>query len=268
MAQIGLLYLEGWSGLSSFTNDTIGRGTTHTPKNIVSILGGIQPGKLMKYLSARQSGEGDDGLLERFQLMVYPDSGIPERIDKAPDKRSQDQAHKVFLLMDNIEPGEEYRFAAEAQEVFNCWYDDNLRKCTECSDVHVESLLGKYPSLVASLALIIHLCDSGAGKPVSLNAVTMAAGWAEYLESHAQRINGLMNNPALLAKNLVDHLKDLNNPFTAREINQKGWKGLGSYSDTTQALDYLCATGHIKLKRDELTGGRPSDKYFINPRLS
>jgi len=261
-------YLEGWSGLSSFINDTISRGTTYTPKHIVSVLGGIQPGKLKTYLLSRQSGHGDDGLLERFQLMVYPDNHKLERIDIAPNNSAQKRAYDVFRQMDDIEDGgNPYRFTPDAQAAFNNWYDENLEKCTGCKDVHIESLLGKYASLVASLALIIHLCEAGPGTPVSLNAVTMAAGWAEYLESHARRVNGLINNPAILAENLVVHLKDLNNPFTPREVLQKGWRGLTSSEDIKSALNCLCESGHIRREREEQTGGRPSVKYQINPRL-
>jgi hypothetical protein len=38
-------------------------------------VGGIQPGPLERYLRAVFAGRGDDGLLQRFQLAVWPDGG-------------------------------------------------------------------------------------------------------------------------------------------------------------------------------------------------
>lgn len=65
-------YLEGWNGNGSFTCDRIGRGTVHTASVCISMLGGIQPGPLAHQIRGIKSGS-DDGLIIRFQLLVYPD---------------------------------------------------------------------------------------------------------------------------------------------------------------------------------------------------
>src|SRR5208337_5133671 len=63
-----------------------GRGSIHVPACCVSMLGGIQPARLRSYLAdALQDGPLNDGLLQRFQLLVYPD--IPQDwqyVDRAP----------------------------------------------------------------------------------------------------------------------------------------------------------------------------------------
>lgn len=64
-------YLESWNGNGSFTVDRIGRGTLHVPNLCLSVFGGIQPSKLDSLCSP--SG-GSDGLLQRFQILVYPDT--------------------------------------------------------------------------------------------------------------------------------------------------------------------------------------------------
>src|SRR5256885_651261 len=58
-----------WYGL--FTRDRVGRGTIHIDAVTLSVLGGIQPGKL-KWLTgdALQERRGDDGLLQRLQLLA------------------------------------------------------------------------------------------------------------------------------------------------------------------------------------------------------
>ena len=66
-------YLESWNGTNSYSVDRIARGTIHIPALCLSVVGGIQPGKLQKYVAeALQGSWGDDGLLQRFQLIVYP----------------------------------------------------------------------------------------------------------------------------------------------------------------------------------------------------
>ena len=262
------LYLEAWTGGSRFTYDRIGRGTIAIDNLIVSILGGIQPGKLKSYLLSRQDGEGDDGLLERFQMLTYPDHKSSKRIDQKPNQIAIDKSIDAFRKLDSLPVGElKLKFSGEAQEIYNDWYDENLAKTSKCIDVHLESLLGKYPSLVASLSLIIHLCEADVHTPISLDATTRACGWAEYLESHAKRVNALVNHPALHAERLATHLKDLNNPFTPREVQQKGWKGLNTSEDIKVALDLLCDSNYIKFIRVDDTGGRPSNRYEINPKL-
>jgi putative DNA primase/helicase len=67
-------YLEAWNGTGRFTCDRIGRGTVEIEAAIVSILGSTQPGPLQDYLrGAVAGGHGDDGLMQRFQLAVWPD---------------------------------------------------------------------------------------------------------------------------------------------------------------------------------------------------
>src|SRR3712207_1431233 len=67
-------YLESWNGTGSFDVDRIGRGSLHLSALCLSILGGIQPGPLSTYVyQATQGDKGDDGLLQRFQLLVWPD---------------------------------------------------------------------------------------------------------------------------------------------------------------------------------------------------
>ena len=75
-------FLEAWNGTGRFTYDRIGRGTVEIPAACVSVFGGIQPGPLLSYLSRYAlNGAGDDGLLQRLQVVVWPDTlgGMAER---------------------------------------------------------------------------------------------------------------------------------------------------------------------------------------------
>ena len=56
-------YLEAWNGTADFRVDRIGRGTLSVPALCLSILGSIQPGKIVGYIAdTLHGGAGDDGL--------------------------------------------------------------------------------------------------------------------------------------------------------------------------------------------------------------
>ncbi|RMF43339.1 MAG: DUF3987 domain-containing protein, partial [Deltaproteobacteria bacterium] len=72
-------FLTSWNGDSSYTFDRIGRGLNlHIPALCLSMLGSTQPGRLASYVrTVLDGGASDDGLLQRFGLLVWPD--LPDR---------------------------------------------------------------------------------------------------------------------------------------------------------------------------------------------
>ena len=89
-------FLEAWNGNQSFDTDRIGRGHISIPNLCASIFGGIQPDKLTVYLEQAAHALANDGMLQRFQLLVYPDPRPWEWRDRAPDKAARDAAFAVF----------------------------------------------------------------------------------------------------------------------------------------------------------------------------
>ncbi len=80
--------LEAWNGNSPYTMDRVGHGSIHVPHTCLSIFGAIQPSRLRGYLAeALRGGPANDGLMQRFQLLVWPDPhGTAWRYsDTAPD---------------------------------------------------------------------------------------------------------------------------------------------------------------------------------------
>lgn len=124
-------YLESWNGNGSYTVDRIGRGTLHIPALCLSIVGGIQPGPLGWYVhQATAGGGGDDGLLQRFQILVWPDAIADwQNIDRRPHLDTKEKAFDIFRRLDAFapfEPSSEHvfetynlRFTSEAQHIFN-----------------------------------------------------------------------------------------------------------------------------------------------------
>jgi Protein of unknown function (DUF3987) len=97
-------YCEAWNGTGAYTYDRIGRGTLHIRAACVSVLGGIQPGPLERYLRDVFGGRGDDGLIQRFQLAVWPDvAGRWQNVDRWPDAAARGRAIEVFQRLNGLE---------------------------------------------------------------------------------------------------------------------------------------------------------------------
>jgi len=264
-------YLECWAGTGSFTYDRIGRGTQRIESATLSLMGGIQPGKLIPYLAAQKEGKGDDGLVERFQLMVYPDPKPFEHVDRPPNEEAEQKAIQIFNKLNWLEGDLAnptiQKFLPDAQKLFNTWYDKNqqLVRSTVLSP-QLESHLAKYVSLFPSLALIIHAVDSSPGGSIGIQSAKKALAWCEYLESHARRVYALADGPIGSAKALQKHLHDMPNPFRIGAINSKNWHGLTTTDQIHEALDSLCEHGHLQKVVSGTT--RPATDYFRHPMYS
>ena len=281
-------YLEAWNGTGSYTVDRIGRGTVHIPGLCISILGGIQPGKLERYLDeAIAGGGGADGLLQRFQLVVWPDRvGAFVNIDRWPDGEAKRRAHAVFEALDNLDTATlgldaqegdipALRFADDAQELFDVWREElehRLRSDDLSHKPAFESHLSKYRSLMPALALVFHLvaiADGAPPGPVSLDAARNAAAWCEYLEAHAVKLYSKENSAHLIAaRALLEKLDDgsVKDGTTVRDIYRKEWEGLDSKEIVMQGLEVLAEHHYIRTE-EESTGGRPTLKIRLHPEL-
>jgi Protein of unknown function (DUF3987) len=269
-------YLECWNGDGSFTYDRIGRGTLHIAGACLSILGSIQPGPLSDLVRGLR-GSGDDGLLQRFQLAVWPDASPKWRnVDRAPDREARDAVQRIIDRLDKLtpesfEPGQipVLRFNDEAQELFDVWRE-SLEKRLRGESEHpmFEAHLAKYRSLVPSLALVIHLTEASTG-PVPILALERAIAWAEYLESHARRIYAPAISPDVdAARALVKRIKagDVAARFGLREVYNRGWSGLSTRNEVLAAVEVL-VDHHWLRDLEEPTPGRPRTVYQVNPAV-
>ena len=261
-------YLEAWTGIGRFTYDRIGRGTIDIEAATVSILGTIQPGKLAPYVRhAVDGGEGDDGLLQRFQVMVWPN--LPrdwENVDREPDRVARDRVFEIVRRLASMDVGEDeipfLKFDDAAQERFDSWREE-LENRLRGGDEHpaIESHLAKYRSLVPSLALIFHLCEYGADGAVRLTSLEMAILWAGYLESHARRVySAAVDGASAAAKTILRRIErdDLVEPFALRDIQRKSWTGLCNKEEIQAAIDMLVEYEHLEAVQPETQKeGRP-----------
>lgn len=268
-------YLEAWNGTGRYTYDRIGRGTVEIDAACVSLLGGIQPGPLRAYIAAATNGgAGDDGLLQRLQLLVWPDAGGEwVNIDRWPDSEAKNRVYAIFERLDQLCPHIDkgdvpaLQFDDAGQDAFNTWREKFERRIrAENMPPALEAHVTKYRSLLPSLALIFHLIDSPDHAAVGAEHVHRAEAWLTYLETHARRLYAQVLNPGMAAAvALSERLKNLPEPFTAREVSQRGWAGLDREA-VEKALLVMVDMRHLAA-RTVSTGGRPTKTYSKNPAL-
>lgn len=277
------MFLTGWNGNSPFTSDRIGRGLNLTVEAVcLSVLGATQPGKVAAYVrQAVNGGDGDDGLLQRFGLTVWPDVGEYVEIDRPPDKARLMAVNALFDYLDQLKPqdveaqqdkdaegkadGIPYlRFDSEALAIFRDWRTD-LENELRSDELHqaLESHLAKYRKMVPGLALILHLADRQTGS-IGIIPLLQAINLAAYFRSHAERLYASVAMPEVqAAKVILRKLKagDIPHTFKARDIYRKGWAGLDR-ATVEDSLSLL--VDHDWLDEfSEDTAGRPTVMYAM-----
>ena len=280
--------LQAWSGKEGFTFDRIGRGTRRIEACALSVLGSIQPGVIAHHvLAANGTGEGADGFMQRFSLMVWPDINPSWKdIDRPLDQQAEETAAATFRTLENMTPevlldmgarsGRDgiptFQFAQDAQERFSEWrevLEHRLRSGTMAPAF--EAHLGKYRKLVPALAVLIHVAEGQPGS-VALSALERALSFADCLESHAARLygSGVMAE-CDAAKALLQKLRagdtGLPDKFTAREVKRRGWTHLTSSGEVEAACELL-VDHHWLIATPQPTtgtGGRPTMFYSLNP---
>ncbi|NPT60490.1 DUF3987 domain-containing protein [Paraburkholderia elongata] len=277
--------LQAWAGDSGYNFDRIGRGSVRIERAILAVLGTTQPGVVEAHLaSAMRGGVGDDGLIQRFQLAVYPEEPDSSAlVDEFPDLQAAAFVSALFQRLAQLDPasigaqqdnigaadGQWYlRFDATAQQVFNTWYSKLMGLIKRTEHGAVASHYGKYRSLVPSLALIFHLAEGRSG-PVDETALYRAIGWAAFLKKHAARIyHYSIRSDARAACALGDAIKEgkLEDGFALRDVRRKCWSGLTSPLLCQQAIEILVEHHWLSMERVE-TNGKVTERCRINPAL-
>lgn len=245
------------------------------------MIGGLQPSKLRPYVwQAINHGSGDNGLIQRFQLAVYPDdSGKWNNVDRLPNSEAKKTAYTIFQKLDAMSSQfiddegrvEGVRFDSAGQQVFNKWRKE-LETKIRVPGIHpaIESHLTKYRSLMPSIALVINEVEQGHCKAVTELSAKKAVAWCQYLESHMMRIYGGAVDPvAQNAELILGRRNKLSDGFTQRFIQRKGWAGLSEIAHIKAALDELEACGYLRLeqKQPNPSGGRSTTTYSWNPSI-
>lgn len=275
--------MAGWGGLDGYTFDRIGRGTIRIPRVNLSLFGTTQPQRIAACIrdSLRHM---DDGMVQRFQLLSWPDFNTPYReVDRYPNAEARQRAFQCFERLSAFDPvnigamrdefdGDDalpyLRFEEQAREAFSEWraeHEHRLRD--EDLSPHLIAHFSKYRGLMPRLALISHIANGDTG-PVSFAAFTQAKEWITYLESHARRVYASTEvDYAEAARAIWRRVKNghLPAPFTLRDIQRKGWSLLRAKERIEGGLSALTEADWL-IKTAVETGGRPTIHYMPNPK--
>ena len=169
-------FLTAWNGDSGFTMDRIGRGSVHVEHCCISMLGAITPARLGSYLiNTLEDGPTSDGLLQRFQLLVYPDPDPPKNwryVNRAPNEDAITQAQQIYerLVALDVEQPRYYCFDKDAQHLFVVWLTE-LEQKLRSAGLHpaLVSHLAKFRKLMPAPALLFELADDGSKTDASVS---------------------------------------------------------------------------------------------------
>jgi hypothetical protein len=277
-------FLQAWNGDSGFSIDRVGRGSIYVPAVCVSFFGNIQPARLRHYLSeSTDGGVGDDGLFQRFQILVWPDTPKDwHLVDRLPNAKATEIAELVFSTLAKLSADSpvRLRFASDAQELFFDWLIELERKVRGNSGLHpaLVAHLAKYRSLMPSVAALFELSDCLGGGlglrgeiSISLNHAKQSAALCEYLEAHARRVYSCVVSPETRsARELARHIQsgDLPSPFTTRTCYLKGWAGLSTPEQVRAAVSLLEDAGWVRASAPSPSPGkgRPTECWDVNPK--
>ena len=277
-------YLSGWGGQGSYTFDRITREAVTLTRYQLAVFGGFQPDRIKAYVRFAQSGSSkNDGLLQRFQLLVWPDLTEQfELIDRPANKEALTKLHQAVITLKNLSKTpidgavknnagvQLLHFDKPAQKLFNNWHQANERMLRSGSlEPSEHGHYAKYRSLIPGLALLFHLINGHTG-PVCEDSLATALQFAHYLKSHAKRIyrsvHGLDSAPTRsLAKKLLEH--KLTDGFTQRSLLHKGWANLSNKDKVYLAVNALVEHGWLSEHLTE-SAGRKTTIYKVNPRVS
>ena len=275
-------YLESWSGKGDYDVDRIGRGFLPVPALCLSIFGSIQPGPLSKYIrDAVRGGSGDNGFIQRFQMMVWPEPKTTwELVEGTSISELEAPIQKIFDHLDRLDFDQDKNpivlsFTPEAQVLFDQWQQTFENKIRSGKlPPYLEAHLSKYKKLLPSLCLIIeHLNQAILGlypQSISIKSLKAALLWLDYFESHAYRIyNSSANSVLKAAQDLIRRVRneEIPNPFTAREVyHGKHWTGLSDPEEVKDVVDLLIEKDCLRSTPIK-TGGRTTIKNWLHPKL-
>ena len=237
---------------------------------------------------ANADGGGGDGLLQRFGLMVWPDSPSGwDNVDEYPNREAREVAREIFMDASKLTEAEALQRGALKGTTTNfpafglatgrgrSSLTGALTLRERCGAgncrQHFEGHLAKYRKLVPALALINHIADAGRGDVTEISLLK-ALAFSKYLESHARRVYGASNTIELNAAQAIltrISKRDLCDGFTARDVHQRDWSGLTDRDHVHAGLNLLADLDYIAGSTTTAGphGGRPKTTYAINPRV-
>ena len=273
-------WLEAYGG-RPFVIDRKAAGSSVTiPFNGVSVLGGIQPEKLVDCLLSA----ADDGLVARF-LWAWPDP-IPYR--RPSNIADVGKLEEVYRRLDGLCHAHDLAGKAKptvlmldenAASIFEAWQCENGASIQDAASLY-KGFVGKLAGTVLRLSLVVEMLDWAASarelEPTRISAVSLVAA-IEFIEEYAKptalRVFGdaalppAERNAAILARHIQ---KTGARSINGRDIRRtSGLPTLRQAYAVDEALEVLLEADWIAAapSRDGETIGRQKKDFLVNPAV-
>lgn len=200
------LALMGWNGDETFKKKLKGETDYSILRDYaLNIIGMIQPSMFQSIFSGKRSV--DDGFLERFQMVFYPDKVPPKRrtIMKETPRITTDAEclfHDLFHAnptdLGEAVPGRSFysvEFEHDAQQFYLDFDLESQEKAHHESDTYMQGYHSKSPRTLTALATAFYSMDrirNNGDKKVQLAHVQLAKRWIDFLAINARHVFNLI----------------------------------------------------------------------------
>jgi hypothetical protein len=258
-----------------------GSGSIHVKFCGISVLGSIQPDKIVDLL-----GGANDGLVPRI-LWAWPERMPPKRPTGRVDMSALDAAYQRLEMLQWGSDAEGNSapvvlpLAGRAADIFHMWEVENAASDGDGGSLY-EAFVGKLSGAALRLALVSELTAWAFNRgeeprEVSERSIAAAITFAEdYLKPMAGRVYGDAavpdgeRNAALLARYIRRHgFSSINLREMRRTPHKSHLKPLQPKQALEDAMDLLENAGWARadFHRDGDNPGQPRKDYRINPKV-
>jgi hypothetical protein len=180
-------WLSLWSG-GPLKVDRKGSGTIFVQHPVVSLCGGIQPGRFPEL--ARDAAA--DAFLARF-LLSAPDTRVPGWSEETISDEIAKAARNLIARLRSSVFHDPLPLSDEARGVFRDWHEGNTAEIEAAAPL-MRDVYGKLPAQAAKLACILHACHDPEDLDITLPPERMqgAIDIIEYHRAHALRAYALL----------------------------------------------------------------------------
>ena len=276
-------YLEGFNGTGSVNIDRIGRGSQFVKTLCLSVFGGIQPEMMERYLGNIVTSLDNDGRVQRFQMLVYPEAVPWVWRDRHPVTGLARGGARLVRLPGRLRPVAGRRRPADdfvklpwfhfddaAQEVFIEWATDlHINRIAAEQNPLMRQHLAKFEKLFCALALILHLAEGRVGPVRAIRRCVPQHGAPTWRATPGVSTRWWTLRPCQRrgSSAAACSMRKLHEGFTARDVVRKGWTGLKTTLQAESALAVLEEHGWVVGADTTENIGRPTTKYYINPHI-
>jgi len=280
-------YNAAYNGNQPYKVDRITRGSINVPCLGLSIIGNIQPERLMQLaLGAARDGRQDDGFMQRFGMMTMPDPvHHTELVDNTYDLFKYIPGRDALVGLKDYDPaahgakddsmfGNGLPCFKLSDDAMKLWQAEYKRQRVEIGDIELMAAyrqhVAKIPKVITTVALAIHAIEGHHGDisgPVMERAI--AAG--RFYLSHAKRVyymtaHDVYAEPAKVIAARVAR-GEIAGEFTSRDAYTNGWAGCYDAERTEAIMELLEDTYWVRSVAGSTTprGGRPTKRWQVNP---